>query len=96
MQKLSKPLFTSKQIEGLLTAMKTFYMDGELLSDDGKYALVIDITKDKAGKDGWIFTWELGKFEVDEDGEEGINWIMGEKVYSTDDLFESLAKHGII
>jgi hypothetical protein len=95
MQKLSKPLFTAEQIQSLLAVMKTFYMDGGIETDDGQF-LAIDIVKDRAGKDGWIFTWNLGKFEVDEDGEEGINWIMGEKVYSTDDLFESLARHGII
>ena len=86
-------LFTRKEIEDLLKEMKTYYTDGEI--ESGKYLLSIEITKDIAGDEGWVYGWDLGL--LTEDGEDVDYWIDGDGYfYSDEELIDSLAKAGII
>ena len=86
-------LFTRREIEDLLKEMKTYYTDGEI--ESGKYLLSIEITKDSAGEEGWVYGWDLGV--LTEDGANVDNWIDGDGYfYSDEELIDSLIKAGIV
>jgi len=88
-----KGLFTRKEIENLLEEMKTYYTDGEI--ESGRYLLSIEITKDSAGEEGWVYGWDLGL--LTEDGEDVDYWIEGDGFfYSDEELIDSLVKAGIV
>jgi len=86
-------LFTRKEIEDLLREMKTYYTDGEI--ESGKYLLSIEITKDSAGDEGWVYSWDLGA--LTESGASVDYWIDGDGYfYSDEELIDSLVKAGIV
>jgi len=86
-------LFTRKEIEDLLKEMKTYYTDGEI--ESGKYILSIEITKDSAGEEGWVYGWDLGVLTGD--GEDVDYWVDGDGYfYSDEELIDSLIKAGIV
>lgn len=78
-------------IEETLEEMRMMYYDEEIDITNDRF-LRIEITKDPAGEDGWVYNWGVG---IREDG----RWIyaLGEAFqYSEHELFDSLKKHGVI
>ena len=73
--------------------MKTYYEDGEI--ENGKYLLSIDITKDRAGEEGWIYSWDLGVLTKNRASLDYWTDIGGEG-YSDEELLESLRSEGVL
>lgn len=92
-----KALWTTKEVRGLLNDMKMYYMDGEL--EKGSHLLSINIYKDSAGEEGYVFSWDLYKQKKKPGKLIPISLIpiSGEAfLYSEDSLMESLIDHGVI
>lgn len=78
-------------IEEVLEEMRMMYYDGEIDITNDRF-LRIEITKDSAGEDGWVYNWDV---MIREDG----RWVyaLGDAFqYSEYELFDSLKKHGVI
>jgi len=79
-------MFKIKDIKEILNDMRIYYSDGEL--SKGKFTLVLGITEDKSGLEGFVYTWDL--FEEDENID-GDGYFYSEK-----ELIDSLYNKGLI